>query len=158
MAGRDIPWSNVAFGGASWTALAPDAPTALYPKATAGMDILVMCGGSQDITDGDSGQTLYDEEVAYAAGARSAGFDRVLVVTLVGNVSNSADQNAARLAHNDLLRTDPAGAFDAVVDLDATALADWTNATYYEDGIHWTTAGAQLAAATIAPDLDDLLD
>lgn len=158
MHGRNIPWSRVAISGTSWTTLATTAATRLHPQAhTAATTILIMCGGTADVTSGDDGQTMYDEEVAYAAAARAAGFDYVISTTLVGHIGMNASQHTEREARNTLMLADPDGAFDAVADFDNSPLSDWTNTAYYFDGVHWYDPGAVLAAQIMAPVLDGIL-
>src|SRR5690606_6932946 len=97
---------------------------------------------------------------AYAAAARAAGFSHVIMCTITGNDLNTAGQELVRQAVNPLLLADASAAFDTVVDIAAVpGLDDWTNETYYLDidHIHWTGAGASLAAATVAPALDAIL-
>lgn len=159
MAGRGIPWTNVAIGGASWTTLATTAATRLWPIAgTATATILVMVGGTNDITDGDTGAQAYADAVSYAEAARTNGFGPIIAGTIPGAASLNASHETQRQSHNALLLANGDGAFDYVVDFDATALADWTDPVYYfTDEIHWVAAGAQLAAETVAPYLDAAL-
>lgn len=158
MSGRRVQWANVAISGKSWTDLATTAATRTDPLAGyATNTVLVMCGGTSDIHAGDSGQQLYDEEVAYATARRAAGYTHVIATTLVGNKGNTPEQNQARLDHNAILLADPDGAFDAVVDFDVPPLNDWNNTAIYFDGVHWWSTGAKIAAELMAPTLDALL-
>ncbi len=159
----------VALNGISWTELATTAEERWAPyvsdKRMASSMALVMCGGQTDIWGGDSGAQVYADEVAYAAAARSAGFDRVYAMTTVPNVVNTSPMNDARIAHNTLLLADASNAFDGVGDVanDAVAaptnhLADYTNTTYYSDGVHWVLAATTLVAAIMEPVLATLAD
>jgi len=158
MADRRVVWNNVAISGASWTVLATTAATRLHPLANRNDNtLLVMCGGTADIAAGDSGATLYADEVAYANAARTAGFDYIICTTLVGNSGNDAGEETARLNHNSLLLADASNAFDAVVDFDVPPIDDWTDLDYYFDGVHWWVTGAEAAANLMAPALDAVL-
>ena len=147
-------WSrNVAVGSAAWHDLALTAVDRLFPYGSVALSTaLVMNGGQSDLWDGESGAQVYAEEVAYAAAARAAGFDVVVAITICPGQYSEAEE-AARLEHNDLLLADASGGFDAVVDVAALPeLADPTDLTYYDAlGIHWTEAGAQIAADAVAP-------
>ena len=147
-------WSrNVAVGSAAWHDLALTAVDRLFPYGGVALSTaLVMNGGQSDLWDGESGAQVYAEEVAYAAAARAAGFDVVVAITICPGQYSEAEE-AARLEHNDLLLADASGGFDAVVDVAALPeLADPTDLTYYDAlGIHWTEAGAQIAADALAP-------
>lgn len=150
------PCPNLAVNGMTVNALNASALNRWAPYlATSATLILVMSTGTSDIWSGDTGATVYADEVAYAALAKANGFDLVYGMTLVGNTTNTAPQNTARTDHNDFLLADASNAFDGVADLAGNAtLADWTNVTYYADGLHWTAAGAQLAASIILPVLE----
>jgi len=157
MSGRGVPWANVAVAGQSWTTLATTAATRTHPLAGFTTNtLLVMCGGTADILDGDSGATLYADEVAYANAARAAGYSHVVATTLVGNSATTGGQNSARLSHNSLLLADASNAFDFVVDFDVPPLDDWTDTDYYFDGVHWLETGAAAAAALMSPVIDAL--
>lgn len=153
VAGTRIVRVLAAHGGYTMEQLQPYEPSEVDPYANlARKTAALICTGSSDIWDGESGVGLYAEHVAWAARRRAAGFDKVIACTLVGNQTNTSPQNTERLGFNVLLLADASAAFDDVVDLDATALATWTDGTYYQgDGIHWKAAGAQLAADTIRP-------
>jgi hypothetical protein len=159
MRGRGIPASVVAVSGQSWTTLFTTIESRLYPVLNrADVTVLIMCGGTSDIASGDSGAQLYADHRQYADAARTEGATYVIATTLVGNTGNDAGEEAARAAFNALLLADAGNSFDAVVDLDATALTDWTDGDYYFDGVHWYDPGAVLAANTVAPALDLILD
>ena len=158
MSGRGLAWWNTAVGGESWTVLATTAATRLFPVAgSATTTILVMVGGSHDIFAGDTGAQVYADHRTYADNARAQGFGPIIVGTVLGNNLNTGPMETARQACNTLLLANGDGAFDHVVNFDATDLADWTDPAYYFDGLHWNANGARLAAETVAPALDDAL-
>ena len=146
MRGRSEDWVNTAQNGLSWTRLAASADRRVFRHATEGHDTLVMNGGTSDIAEGDTGESLYAEEVAYAGAARRAGFERVIILTLPPSAFFTAPQDAEREAHNALLLEDPDGAFDAVVDV--ASLVPLGHG-FYLDGIHWSEAGARKAAQAV---------
>lgn len=146
-----VPYENVAVDGLSWTTLATTVTTRLNLHAKAGLtSILIMCGGTTDIaTEGDTAQATYDQMVTYANNARTAGFDKVIATTITDGFVFDAGEQTIRAAFNVLLLADASDAFDGVADLDA-AMPSRLDTTYYADGLHWTTAGAALAASTVA--------
>lgn len=157
MAGRSVSWCNVAINGTAVDALATSAPARRdlvlrHMEST----VLVFVGGQSDLVLGDSAATLLADMVSYATAARTAGADRVVMATVPPSTSYTAPQEAERGTLNPLIRA--SSAWDAVLDLAAaTNLTDASNATYYADGLHWTTAGALAAATAAAPVLDAVL-
>lgn len=166
-AGLGYPFANVAFGGASWTALAAGtggveaAATRLNPvlALSAGV-VLVLTGGTSDlIFEDDDGATVMADIVAYSDAARSvattAGTSiHVIASTIPETFNMTGDEQTARQAFNTLLLADAGGDFDAVIDLtesEAGPLADSTDSTYYADGVHWNATGAAYAAGLIRP-------
>lgn len=151
-----VPWTNVPISGTSWTTLAKSASQRSYLFGTkAAVNIFIMCGGTSDITDGDTAATIYADMESYADGARTAGFDYVIGTTITPSTSFTGPQETVRVAANVLIMADAGAAFEAQVDFAAdTRLDDPTDATYYTDGLHWTTAGAGVAAELMAPALD----
>ena len=168
MAGRGLPWCNVALGNRSWTVLASGgtgtspATVRLHPLARSYVrSILVMNGGATDIAGGaenDSGaQALADFE-AYATAARTAGFDSIIGVTMTtAVVFATGDDDEQRLIYNDGIRA--SATVDAVADVAAAPeLADYTDTTYFDvDQTHWSAAGATVAAAIVGAALDVVL-
>lgn len=171
--------SLVAINSTSWTVLALSASVRRDPHADDGFQtVLVMCGGEGDIYDElNDGPTVYADAKSYAQSAKTAGFDKVLAVTIAPGTAAwfTAPMNTARKAANDLLIGNADAVFDAVVDLagdstlsnpgaphsDTTWFGDGTlsnpaNATNYADGLHWAIPGAQSAADQIAPALTAL--
>jgi hypothetical protein len=122
-----------------------------------------MCGGTSNIWSGETGADLYTEEVAYAAAARAAGFWKVMIMTLCPNSTNTGPQETQRSSHNTLLIADASHGFDAVVDIASDSrLSDPTSSTYYvqggfTSGVHWTAAGAAVAASLVGPAADAVL-
>lgn len=160
MEGRPYPGNNVAISGTSWTVLATTVTTRRDVYATAADNTtLVLQGGQADVLADDTGATVMADIVSYAQSARTAGFDTVIATTMPPMTPwLSEDQETALAAFNTLLLADAGGDFDYVVDLNATALGDNSDLTYYQaDLIHWTAAGAQLAADTISSTLDTVL-
>ncbi len=149
-----------ALGGTSWTDLADTQAARLNTMANSATNtMLVLCGGTGDVVlENDSGATIYADMVAYASAARSAGFDKIAAQTITKTTGMTGGQNTSRTDANTLLLADASHAFDAVIDVAANAnLSDPTNTTYYFDGIHWTTAGAAIAAGLVDPTVSSWL-
>lgn len=152
-----VPYANVAIGSMSWTNLSVIQAANVNIHANGGLTtILIMCGGTADVfIENDTGATLYAQEVAYANAARAAGFNHIIGTTITSTTAFSPGQNTERSNHNTLLLADASAAFDSVVDLAGDPrLDDPADATYYADGTHWTSAGAQAAADLVFPALD----
>lgn len=151
MAGRGQPWSVVGIAATSFTQLATTAASRVHPLAKPYAEsTLVLCGGTSDLsTEGDSAATVLSDMVAYAAAARTAGFTRVIALTITPSTGFSAGANTQRLTANALILA--SAAFDEVVDVAGhPSLDDATDVAYYSDGTHWTTAGATIAAGMVA--------
>lgn len=115
--------------------------------------VLVDVGGQSDLLADLTAAQLLTAAESYANGRRTAGFDRIIGCTVPHSTQFSAGQNTQRLAYNPLLLA--SSAFDTVADLAAVpALQDASNTTYYSDGLHFTAAGAALAAAVIVAALE----
>lgn len=157
MAGRSVPWVNAAVSGQSFTTLATTAAIRTdYLVKQADSTVLVLCGGTSDILDGDSAATVASDMAAYASARRSAGVDRVIATTITGNTAFTGPQESVRVAANALILAD--ATYDAVVDLASVPeLDDPADVTYYSDGLHWTTAGATAAAGAVGPVLSSVL-
>jgi hypothetical protein len=146
-------WTN----GRSWADLETDAGARLSPLVIDGRPtVLLMCGGQSDLLDGVDGHELLDLEMGYAAGARDAGVDSVVIFTIVPSTAYSASVERARRVHNRLLLDHPGGTFDGVVDVAGIAsLADPSDRTYYMDGLHWrgpaTTLVSEAALVVVQP-------
>lgn len=170
--GYESPHVVVAQSGQSWTLLLngstppPDAALGwvrpasvrLYPKANMGLTtFLLMCGGTSDVEEGDTGATIYADMVTYADLARAAGFDRIVAQTITPSTTFSAGEETARAAANVLILADADDAFDAVADCAADPLDDPADTLYYSDGTHWTALGASTAAALTLTAVESLL-
>lgn len=151
---------NVAVDGLSWTTLATTASTRLHPFGKGALtNILIMCGGTSDIWAGDSAATLYADHLSYANNARAAGFDKVIVTTLVGNILNTTPNNTQRLAFNDLLRLPQALIdFDGIADVAVvTGLDNHLSSSYDSGHIHWSSTGAAQVVTVVKPVLDTFM-
>jgi hypothetical protein len=152
-------WDVTAVGSASWTALGQEPIAAshrLFPYADmAPFTVLVMCGGTRDILEHDSGATVYADMESYADAARAAGFDYVIGTTITDSAIFGAAMDAARADANTAILADAGDAFDAVVDfggnasLNANILAN--------DGTHPDEAGAGIMAGLMATALDAVI-
>lgn len=158
--GVGIPYNIVTpmnLAGAAWYDLDNTFPQTLYPLVDLCQTaVLVMCGGTSNIQEGQTGQQYYDSEVAVAQAAAAAGFAVIVNTTLCPSAAMDAGEETARAAAN-VLKLANSTDWDACVDLAAhTDLDDPANTTYYSDGTHWTAAGAQTAADLVYPALQGL--
>jgi hypothetical protein len=159
MAGiRGARAENIAVNGESWTVLAKDVQTRRDPLAD-GYAVLVMVGGTSDVTSGDDGPTMYGDMASYAESARDAGFDYIIAATIQPSTGATPAEDAARAEANRLLLADAEDAFDEVVDLAGTPGLDDPRGPAYYDGIgHPSPRGAQLMADAIRPAIKQALE
>lgn len=166
----------VAILGASWAQLALSAAVRRDPHANLGQStVLSMCGGTTGVTNGDNAATLYADHKNYAQAAKAAGFDKVVVQTILPATGFTAGQNTERRAANELLMANGDGVFDAVVDVASDSASSNPggppsgvvyfgsgnldtpgDTTYYSDGLHLKAAGTDDYAASVAPALTAL--
>jgi hypothetical protein len=123
---------------------------------------LLIQDGTNDLRGGTSANNLYRNVLTpFVAAARLAGF-YVAVDTILprGDTGWTAALEAQRLAYNNLVRANAAGA-DAVNDIAADAtIGDGSNpaaSIYYSDGLHPTLLGQQRLAVLDATALEPLL-
>jgi lysophospholipase L1-like esterase len=149
----DIVYNVPAIGDCAFSDLINDFGQRTAPYATKGQrTILMMNGGTNDALSGSNGATIYATFGTYAATARTAGFGKVIANTIPPNVGSTGSFETARTTANSLILADASHYFDATADFASDSrLSDYTNLTYYSDGIHWTTAGCQAAASIMAP-------
>lgn len=154
---RGIPWRNVPIAGTSWTVLGNTVASRTHPYATkARWAILCMCGGTSDLQapESNDGPTLYADMASYANGCRTAGYDYIIGTTVTPSTQFLASEETARVAANTAIKGNSGAPFDAVVDFAGDSrLANPADTTYYADGLHWTAAGAQVAADLMSPAL-----
>jgi len=153
-----------AVAGAPWLLLGTAERMArkVTPYAHAGLTTFyIMEGGQGDLDSlfgSATGATTYARMVAMADIAAGAGYSFLIGCTIPPSASLTAGEETQRLAYNVLILANGDDTFDAIVDLDATALGDNTDETYYDpDHIHWNAVGAQLAADTVGPAVTSLL-
>lgn len=168
--GLEPPWSIVAEGAASWSELAAGVyrPTAgvsvapavdrLFIHANQGLTtFLLMCGGTQDVLEGDTAATIYGDMESYADNAKAAGFTYVIAQTIATSTAFSGGEETVRDAANVLILADAGGAFDATVNIDVAPLDDPADTDYYSDGIHPTALGATVLADVTLAAVESLL-
>lgn len=161
-----MPYRIAAISGLDWETLAGSFATRTAPHAKTGaVNTLMLNGGQTGCSEGDSAATLRSNAAAYADLGFAAGFDHVLVTTIPAASSayyDAAAETQRQSFNSTLLSTGvSSGDFSAVVDIasaiDAVADPDGTDPTYYADIVHWTPAGAQVAADVVGPALLTLL-
>ena len=162
MSGRGVPWTVTAVGASSWTAFSCSAAatrTHIYGPM-ADRSILVMAGGTTDLTDGDTGAQAFADAISYADAARTAGFDRVIALTIPPSTAllNTEPLETARTDHNTLMVADAGSDFDAIVDLsDDPDFEDATSTYFSVDETHFSIKGARAAARLLAPHIETAL-
>lgn len=156
-------YDQPAVGGTSLTTLASSFPTRARPWITPASfepTIYVLCGGTQDVLDGDTGAQIYADAGALADLARAAGAVYVVCTTTHPATGFTAGQNTQRLAGNALILADASGKFNATINFEQPGLDNPADPRSYFDGTHiygsleerrfGTGRGAELAAPTIA--------
>lgn len=114
-------------------------------------DLINTAGGGANLT----AATLLAQVEAYIAERRAAGADVYVACTVPPNYLTTGGQETERLAYNALLLA--SGAPDAVADIAALPHAqDHSDATYYSDQLHPTSALADEFASTIEAAVDTL--
>jgi len=140
--------------------LLSERPTFIDPFIIGGKrNVLVIFAGTNDITSGSTAAATYANLVSYCQGARSAGWNKICVVTMLPRTDLAVP--ASRTTYNTLIRNNALTDWDALGDWGGNATmgqdGDDTNPTYYSDGIHPTTVGHGIGAGIISTALLTLL-
>lgn len=162
MAGLGIPYANRGLGGCSWTLLLNGGDGGLIGEVlpadewcfpflgNATESLLVLLGGTSDILfEANDGAQTFADLVAYADAGRVGGATKVIAGTITPWTTATGPQETARTDHNALLMANTGGHFDGVFDVTVAPLDNPTNPAYYPDGLHWSPAGALVAAGII---------
>lgn len=166
MQGRPYRWVNVSINGTSWTTHQGTAATRLWPQAVGTVaNIHVMNGGQQDVFDGDTGATIYDDACDYAEAAKANGFTHTVLCTLpamgpdmLGSGWPTGPMSTAIASFNSLVVANSRGV-DEVVRLDLDPLDDATDPTYFlVDRLHPSAAGAQVIGDRMWTAISAVLD
>lgn len=147
----------VARAATSWGLRADDAPGRVdaHLRSVTGPSLLVDNGGTFEVQAGFAAAAILAAADAYWSARTAAGWGLIVACTTVDSTFFTAPMQAERAAWNDLLRASstPAGVADLAA---APELADASNATYFSDGLHFTAAGATVAAGVIQAALEAL--
>lgn len=154
-----VLWHNSAVSGAAWSSLDKTKNVLEAPwAAIAKYSILVMNGGTTDLVLDSTGLDVYTAMGAHATWARSVGFDYIIGTTITPDTGFTGPEETQRLDANSRILADVSGYFDAKIDFMSDArLTDASNALYYTGGLHWTEAGAGIAAGIAQPVLAPVL-
>jgi hypothetical protein len=132
-------WDTVNLGVNSETlaTMRANAPTNVDPRfrPLASANVVVIWGGTNDITEGQSPATVYANMVLYVSGRHAKGF-KVIVPTMLSRQSWDTQKNAL----NTLILANSADA-DGIVDFTGTVLGCdgcWANPANFLDGTHPT--------------------
>lgn len=124
----------------------------------------VIWAGTNDCAFGDSGATVYAAMQSYCADRRAAGWNKILVLTMLPRsaAGDDADTETNRQAFNTLLRAGWSGFADALCDVAADSrigdYGDEEDATYYAgDNVHLNEAGQGIIADPVQPYIESLL-
>ena len=166
MAGRGLPWANVSINAWGWVLLTSNGlpPSTRVDPLVKGYarTVLVMYGGEGDMgafTGHTAAQAVVDAET-YADARRTAGWDIIIGCTWApapGLPNTCSDSDRLTIVNPGLLASD---SFDYVVDLAADPRLAVTEPIFFdpdtdpEDYLHYTTAGAAIAAEIIGDTLD----
>jgi lysophospholipase L1-like esterase len=120
-------------------------------------NIIVILGGSNDVATGTSSSTILSRLATYVSDRRavgwSSGTSRIAFGTIPPNGGLSGAQETVRQTVNTALRANAGGIYgDILVDFAADPrLDDALDTTYYFEGdrLHWTAAGAAVAAELV---------
>jgi hypothetical protein len=134
----NVSWRNPSKSATEWDDLSRRASQEAWTwPSQVGFAILIMNGGTSDVSVGDSGQLIYDDQKAYALAARAAGYDRILTVTILPSTSFNGTMNTNRTTGNTKLLTNADGAFDGVADFAGDSrMQNPADTNYYSDGTH----------------------
>ena len=139
-------------------AFAHTTDAAINFKQAGGKAVLVIDGGIDDMLLFSSPPaTIAAALKSYCQARKSAGWDKIVVCTLISN--GTVDANRSTL--NGLIRADPSY-YDALIDFGANstmgATGAYSNSTYFQnDGTHPTAAGEAIMASIAAPVIQNLL-
>jgi lysophospholipase L1-like esterase len=143
---------NFGVGGQTTEDMIADAATQIdsNPKSV----LIAWEGGNDIIVDGADLATLQSRWNTYFSARKAAGWgvgaSKLVAMTITPRTVFTAPQNALVAQFNDWLRSNYTTYATHLVDLAAdTRLDDPNDATYYDDGIHMTTAGYAVVAELI---------
>lgn len=124
--------------------------------------VVVIWGGTNDLSIGTAEATVYSNTVAYCQARQAAGFKVVVLTTLPRTGNTVGNFETLRQSLNTSIRSNWATFADALADVgnDPTIgqAGDTANLTYYyTDGIHLINAGYAIVAAAVASALTGLL-
>jgi lysophospholipase L1-like esterase len=123
-------------------------------QAYGGRTVYIGFYGTNDINSGTSGATAY---AAYASSFASSTAAKKVAVTMLDRTDFDSTEKSRRVAFNDLLRANWHTFADALAEPDLVPeLSDPTNATYFPDGVHLSTAGYDFLSTVIANAVNSL--
>lgn len=139
---------NVSIGGTSILNMMDRATANVDAIRVAGA-VLVFWGGTNDLSEGRSGATVYSDYASYCTSRRSAGWTKIIGINCIarGDINNTQ-----RLALNSALLSGHSF-LDALIDA-ATFVEDWTTIPSYWQGDHihlLSAAYSALATTLISP-------
>jgi lysophospholipase L1-like esterase len=144
--------TNTAVTGRNIQQMIDAAPTSVDTQyGNPGSNTVVILGGSNDVATGTSAATILSRLETYTAARRAVGWT-VFIGTIPPNGSLSGAQETARQTVNSTIRSNLATYGDGLVDFAADPrLDDPLDTTYYFEGdrLHWTAAGAAVAAELV---------
>ncbi|PKN93028.1 MAG: hypothetical protein CVU44_11390 [Chloroflexi bacterium HGW-Chloroflexi-6] len=148
-------WWNISTSGHTAAQIATQgaAADALY-KSSYGKNVFVLWAGTNDILNGVSAADTFASIVSSCAGRKAAGF-KTVVLTLhpMAHALLSPAEEVQRLALNSLINAGHAS-IDKVRDISILPnLQNPANMTFFQDGVHLTSAGYAEVAGPVADDI-----
>jgi len=119
------------------------------------LNVLKIFAGTNDVKNNVTGANTWASAVSEMQAARTTGFQKILVATMLPRGDFTGAQEAERQAFNDLVRanwqTYADGLLDYAADPMMGAAGATSNLTLFSDGVHPTEYGDSLLAAIDAP-------
>jgi lysophospholipase L1-like esterase len=115
-------------------------------RRTTGRKVLVDCGGTSNINNGENAAAILAEAEAYWTARRTAGWDLIVATDVPDSIGFQPDEETQRAALNAALAT--SSLVDVFVPIAAT-LGDPTGPNF-TDGTHLAAPGAQAIADLLA--------
>ncbi len=149
---------NIALAGQALSGMVPAAAGRVDPLLGSGLNVLCVAAGVNDLNGGDSAATVFNNLNTYCAARKSAGWDKIVVLTILPFTSDGATE-AKRLALNTLIRNAISpSTYDYVADVggDPTIgdTGDNFNTFYYGgDALHPQSPGYTIMAGIVKTQL-----
>lgn len=140
----------IATDGARWTTFESRAATLDAMLVDGKNNILFVWGGVNATKDGKSAEQLHTEMQAYCTDRRAIGWFVIAMTEISANPTIKIGWDVIQPELNRLIRDNWTDYADMLVDLDSyPQLQDYSDITYFVDGVHLTEAGNQVVADAV---------